>query len=96
MKSNGLNSAQNDLNNLFTENVFMIFFVLAEHLSRFRDVFNTCCPNMSFFFEQNGKLSFLDIEVSRKKKNFVTTIYRKYYEKYTSTCIQLNSIFYWG
>ena len=34
---------------------------------------------MSFSFEQekNGKLSFLDIEVSREKGKFVTTVYRK-------------------
>ena len=34
---------------------------------------------MSFSFEQekNGKLSFLDIEVSREKRKFVTTVYRK-------------------
>ena len=34
---------------------------------------------MSFSFQQekNGKLSFLDIEVSRKKGKFVTTVYRK-------------------
>ena len=33
---------------------------------------------MSFFFEQEyGKLSFLDVEVSRKKGKFVTTVYRK-------------------
>ena len=34
---------------------------------------------MSFFFEKekNGKLSFLDVEVSREKGKFVTTVYRK-------------------
>ena len=34
---------------------------------------------MSFSFEQekNGKLSFLDVEVSREKGKFVTTVYRK-------------------
>ena len=42
-------------------------FLLSSHLSK------------SFSFEQkrNGKLSFLDIEVSREKGNFVTTVYRK-------------------
>ena len=35
--------------------------------------------NMSFSFEQkkNGKLSLLDIKVSREKGKFVTTVYRK-------------------
>ena len=34
---------------------------------------------MSFSFEQekNGNLSFLDIEVSREKRKFITTVYRK-------------------
>ena len=34
---------------------------------------------MSFSFEQeiNGKLSFLDVEVSRQQGKFVTTVYRK-------------------
>ena len=34
---------------------------------------------MSFSFEQekNGKLSFLDIEVSQEKGKFVTIVYRK-------------------
>ena len=34
---------------------------------------------MSFSFEQekDGKLSFLDIEVSRQEDHFVTTVYRK-------------------
>ena len=34
---------------------------------------------MSFSFEQekNEKLSFLDIEVSREKRKFLTTVYRK-------------------
>ena len=51
----------------------------AERLSKFHDYYNTCHPNMSFSFEQekNGKLSFLDIEVSRDKVKFVTTVYRK-------------------
>ena len=39
----------------------------------------TCHPNLSFFFEQeqNGKLSFLNIEVSRGKGKLVATVYRK-------------------
>ena len=31
----------------------------------------------SFEQEKNGKLSFLDIEISREKGKFVTTVYRK-------------------
>ena len=58
-----------------------IFVLLesAEHLSKFHSYLNTCHPKMSFSFEQeaNGKLSFLDVEVSRQQGKFVTTVYRK-------------------
>ena len=59
--------------------VIFVLFESAEHLSKFLDYFNTRHPNMSFSFEQekNGKLSFLDVEVSREKGKFVTTVYRK-------------------
>ena len=54
----------------YVDDIFVLF-ESVEHLSKFRDQFNTCHPNMYFFFEQelNGKLSFLDVEVSRKKEN---------------------------
>ena len=60
-------------------NDIFVLFESAEHLSKFRDYFNTRHPNMSFSIEQekNGKLSFLDVEVSREKGKFVTTVYRK-------------------
>ena len=40
---------------------------------------NTRHLNMSFSFEQeiNGKLLFLDVEISRQQSKFVTTVYRK-------------------
>ena len=62
----------------YVDDIFVLFDS-AEHLSKFRDYFNTRHPNMSFSFEQekNGKLSFLDVEISREKGKFVTTIYRK-------------------
>ena len=52
----------------YVDNTFVLF-ESAAHLSKFRNYFNTCHPNMPFSFEQekNGKLSFLDIEVSRVK-----------------------------
>ena len=82
MKSNGLNSVLRNLNQFFYRRYVDDIFVLfqsAEHLPKFRDYFNTRHPNMSFSFEQekNGKLSFLDVEVSREKGKFVTTVYRK-------------------
>ena len=62
----------------YVNNIFVLF-ESVKHLWKFRHYFNTCHRNMFFSFEQekNGKLSFLDIEVSREKKQFVTTVYRK-------------------
>ena len=62
----------------YVDDIFVLF-ESVEHLSKFRDYFNTCHPNMSFYFEQekNGKLSFLNIEMSWEKRKFVTTVYRK-------------------
>ena len=62
----------------YVDDVFVLF-ESAEHLPKFRDYFHTCHPNMSFSFEQekSGKLSFLDVEVSRERREFVTTVYRK-------------------
>ena len=62
----------------YVDGIFVLW-ESAEHLSKFRNYFNTCHPNMSFSFEQekNGKLSFLDIEVSREKGKFVMNFYRK-------------------
>ena len=52
----------------YVDDIFVLF-ESAEHLSKFRDYFNTRHPNMSFSFEQekNGKLSFFNVEVSREK-----------------------------
>ena len=51
----------------YVDDIFVLF-ESAEHLSKFCNYFNTCHPSMSFSFEKekNGKLSFLDIEVSRE------------------------------
>ena len=58
-----------------------IFVLLRsqDHLIKFRDYFNKCHPNMNFTLEQekNGKLSFLEVEVSRDGNTFVTSVYRK-------------------
>ena len=49
------------------------------HLQKSRDYFNICHPNMSFLFEKGrkGKLSYLDIEISREKGKFFATVYDK-------------------
>jgi len=62
----------------YVDDIFLLF-KSQEHLIKFRDYFNKCHPNMKFSFEQekNGKLSFLDVEVSREENKFVTSVYRK-------------------
>ena len=82
MNSNGSSSVLRNLNHFFyrryVDDIF-VFFESAEHLSIFRDYFNTCHPNISFCIKegQNGKVTFLDVRVSREKGKFATTNYRK-------------------
>ena len=62
----------------YVKDIFVLFRP-RDHLIKFRDYLNKCDPNMKFSFEeeQNGKLPFLDIEVSRERNKFVATVYRK-------------------
>ena len=62
----------------YVDEIFVLF-ESAQNLSKFCNYFDACHPNMSFSFEQekNGKLSFLDIEVSWEKRKIVTAVYRK-------------------
>ena len=48
---------------------------------------------MKFFFdeEKNGKLSFLDVEVSREGNKFATTVYRK--PTFNGVCTHFDSFF---
>ena len=59
----------------YVDDIFVLF-KSCNHLIKFRDYLNKCHPNMKFSFEEenNGKLSFLDVEVSREGIKFVTTI----------------------
>ena len=63
---------------VFYRYVVDIFVLLksTSHLKKFRNYFNTCHPNMSFSFEKekNGKISFLDVEISPGNGKFVTTV----------------------
>ena len=69
--------------NLFiTEDMFMIFLFYSSHrnfpqnfMHILMHVVLTCLFHLSK--KKNGKLSFLDAEVSRKQSKFVTTVYRK-------------------
>ena len=77
-----LEQCPNEFKPVFYRRYVDYIFVLlepAEHLSKFHAYLNTCHPKMSFSFEQevNGKLPFLDVEVSRQQGKFVTTVYRK-------------------
>ena len=72
----------NEFKPVFYRGYFDDIFVLyesVEHLSKFHAHLNTCHPNMSFSFEDetNGKLWFLDAEVSQEPDKFVITVYRK-------------------
>ena len=50
-----------------------------EQLKLFLNYFNSCHENIKFTSEKetNNKLSFLDIEISRDKNQFITSVYRK-------------------
>ena len=62
----------------YVDDIFVLFRS-QDHLIKFGDYFNKCHPNINFTFEQeeNGKFSFLDVEVSRDGNTFVTSVYCK-------------------
>ena len=62
----------------YVDDIFVLFRS-QDHLVKFRDYFKKCHPPMDFTFEQekNGKLTFLDVEVSCERNTFVTSVYRK-------------------
>ena len=60
------------------DDIFVLFRKI-EHLKIFLKYFNSCHENIKFTSEKetNNKLSFLDIETSRDKNQFITSGYRK-------------------
>ena len=86
-------------------NDIFVLFRSHDHLIKFRDYLNKCHPNIKFSFveEKNGKLSFLDVEVSKKKegKKFATTIYHKstfsgickHFDSFLSTTYKFDMIY---
>ena len=62
----------------YVDDIFVLF-KSSHHLIKFRDDLNKCHPNMKFSFkeEKNGKLSFLDVEVSPELNKFPTIVYQK-------------------
>ena len=55
-----------------------VLFRKEELLKLFLDYFNSYHENIKFTSEKetNNKLSFLDIEISRDKNQFLTSVYR--------------------
>ena len=62
----------------YADDIFVLFRS-RDHLIKFNYYLNKCHPNMKLSFEEekNGKLCFLDVEVSRERNKFVTTAYRE-------------------
>ena len=62
----------------YIDDIFVLF-ESSEYLSKYHAYLHTCHLNLSDSFEQkkNAKLSFLDVEVSRKQSKFATAVYRK-------------------
>ena len=56
-----------------------VLFRKEEHLELYLNYFNSCHENIKFTSEKetNNKLSFLDIEISRGKNQFITSVYCK-------------------
>ena len=62
----------------YVDDIFVLF-IKEEHLKLFLNYFNSCHENIKFTSEKetNNKLSFLDIEISRDKNLFITSVYGK-------------------
>ena len=62
----------------YLDDIFVLFRK-EERLKLFLNYFNLCHENIKFTSEKetNKKLSFLDIEISRDKNQFITSVYRK-------------------
>ena len=81
MKKDVQINGQRNSNQCLTGNMWMTFvlFRKEELLKLFLDYFNSYHENIKFTSEKetNNKLSFLDIEISRDKNQFLTSVYRK-------------------
>ena len=62
----------------YADDIFVLFRK-EEHIKLFLNYFNLCHENIKFTSEEktNNKLSFLDIEISRDKNQFITSVYRR-------------------
>ena len=81
-KKNGLKNVLLNLNQFFIEDMLMVFLFYSNQLIISKNFITTLilitriCP-FSFEEEKNGKMSFLDVEISQENGKFVTTVYRK-------------------
>ena len=62
----------------YVDDIFLLFKKL-EHAKNFADYMNSKHKNISFTFEveKEGSFPFLDVNISRDKNKFVTSVYRK-------------------
>ena len=62
----------------YVDNI-IVLFKKEEHLKLILNYFNLCHENIKFSSEKeiNNKLSFLEIEISKDKHQFITSIYGK-------------------
>ena len=64
---------------IYVSDIFFLF-ISTDNLEVFCNYYNACHLSMSFLYEEekkNGKMPFLDVEISRRNSKFVTTVYRK-------------------
>ena len=63
----------------YVDNIFVLFRNEEHLILLLINYFNSCHENIKFTCEKetNNKLSFLDIEISRDKNQFITSVYRK-------------------
>ena len=84
MKENGLKNAPLNLNQVFIDDMLMIFLFYSDQpiisknfLTTLILVTQTCPLRLKQKKKKNDKMSFLDVEISRENATFVTTIYRQ-------------------
>ena len=62
----------------YVDDIFAVF-TSSQHLEAFRNFLNGRHANMSFTIEseKQNRMSFLDVQISREDKTFITSVYRK-------------------
>ena len=62
----------------YVDDIFAAF-TSSQHLEAFRNFLNGRHANMSFTIEseKQNRMSFLDVQISREDKTFITSVYRK-------------------